>query len=84
MVTLTLVGGACDGRSVEVDPRDATRTLMAAPYGDGAVALNATTVMDSAVMRAAKDRWQLYERDAEDELRYRYAPDEPFSAGASN
>lgn len=83
-VTLTLVGGSCDGRTVEVDPRDATRRLTVAPYKDGAVALNSETVTDSEAMRATRGMWESYERDEENEHLYRWAEPFEFGGGASN
>lgn len=83
-VTLKLVGGGCDGRTVEVDPRDATRVLTAAPYGEGAVALNAETVTDADAMRATRGLWESYERDREDEFLYRLTAPLEFGGGASN
>lgn len=72
-LTLMLIGGPLDGRMVEVDPKDAALRIEAAPVGDGAVALGRLTLPSSV---EAVREWELYERDPEDELRYRHVPDD--------
>lgn len=74
--TISLVGGPCDGRTVEVDPKDASRTIVAAPYDDRAVALNAHTITDSDVMAAAYGHWERYVRTPDDPAIYAHVPDD--------
>jgi hypothetical protein len=70
---ISFSGGPCDGRKADIDPKDAGLRIEAAPWQDRAVVLAAATLPSLPELRG---KWELYERDPGDDLRYRHVPDD--------
>lgn len=75
-VTVTLVGGPCDGRTAELDdPRDAIRVIFAVVVDDTALILGTSTVFGGKVGGKDWNRWQAYSRRDGEPLTYDHAPE---------